>query len=127
MLDFTGDGHLVIFVDNFIVGFTQTLDGGTGTAELQANGVHESSWMTDGAGSLSIYDITAAPEFSFSMTITRSGATFTTTEPPPGFSPLLPGIMLYQCSEDTLLIDPYSPAGGVSAYVAYNKLEPPSP
>ncbi len=115
---------LAIFVDSFAMGFTQTFPQGSGSATLAVNGVQDSSWHTDGAGGLYLTDIAAVPEFNYRMTITTDAGSFTTTDPPPGFSPLLPGDRLfYQCTAEVLLIDPYSAVGAASYLVVYHKAD----
>lgn len=117
---FTDRGSMTINLDSFDIRYTQDFSGNHVEADLNMNGMYQSTWYTDReAGTLFSLNPTSGPVFSGEARLTRDGQTVTQPVQQP---PFISGVSLYQCSDDTLLIDSFTPSGVDGQFVTWQRL-----
>jgi hypothetical protein len=120
--EFTRTGRMAMVLDSFDIHYTQDFEGNHVDAQLNMNGVYQASWYTDReAGILYSLNPTSGAVFSGGATLTRDGQT---TSIPLQQPPIMGSISLYQCSDDTLLVDSFTPSGVAGQYVTWNRIGP---
>jgi hypothetical protein len=118
--NFTPDGKMAINLTQFNIKFSQDMPGVHAEGFLEFDGLHYSDWFTDVAsGTLFSMNPTSAPGYTGQVTITVGAVTRTES---PTIQSFWSGLSLYQCSEDVLLTDSFTPSGVNGRYVTWYRL-----